>query len=126
MALIQLPANTFDPPTILAQDPCLNCWSIRQLKALEMYLWAVRAGYSLPRQLDTLQTLSACWKDPCVSERKRFIARITKNLEELIDSELVTSLADIQEDLKCIDCLKPDTVDAAMTYAFMKHFDTVL
>ena len=123
MALISLPALDYTPETVLGETPCLECLSLSQLKQVEMYLFGVAAGYSFPTQVSTLIQDSACWT--CTDERRQYIARIIA-LSNNLHAVLPSGVADIIDDIKCLECMSPDQIRAALTYAYIKHFNVVL
>lgn len=104
------------PDDLLAQTPCFHCLSVTQLRMVELFLWATKAGYTLPDDLDDLLRDSACWNCTDVGDKRRLEGRVASLANSM--TEQLGAIADIIEAMKCIPCIKLGQLDSAITYAF--------
>lgn len=116
MAVAPTPCAIAD---LTAANPCLNCLSVHQLKALYAYLVS---NYSTATTVSEAIDTTNCW---CTS-KKDLLKFMVSALMDV--SQANTAWADLIEAAKCFECATPhqlDTIIAAkLCLALRSYFAT--
>lgn len=93
------------PKTLIGTNPCLDCLSEKELKAILLYIFAYLNSHTITEAL----TDSACFR--CLSKKQRLHSLVAiladKFLEEVDVPTIITSI-------KCLECSSDDQIEAAL------------
>ena len=112
-----MPALTCIPPSeTLKNDPCLACFSEKELLAL-MVIAMSESTRTYSEDIPQLLVDSACWT--CLS-KKQMLQAMAAMLKNLFLSG--SSISDIKERMKCIECSSQKQLQAAFMFLMCTSF----
>ena|ERR1039457_1183664 len=108
-----MPALTCSPSALKNANPCLNCLSEKELKAIIVYALRTSSGLTMEQtNINAAGYKSLSRKDMLVA----FTAMITNQLVPGV------SVSDLRKDVRCNGCGSDKAIEAALTYLFCAYF----
>lgn len=107
------------PANLMDTYPCLKCMSKSDLRLMLLWLMTYLSSYDLSEAgaLDQLLEDSACFT--CLSDKQRLQAMVAV-IGDAFGKEFTSET--FLADTKCLRCLKPGQVDAAIVYLLCQWF----
>lgn len=95
----------------LALHPCVTCLNPKELDTIIVVLLAIKAGYTLPADLNTLIDTTACIKCYSDTQLKQSLASFLwqQNSPNSTDDELIAMG-------KCLQCVDPQVMKVLYGY----------
>lgn len=113
MAIIQIGRATITPKDLLADYPCFECLSEREMLAVFVLVANELLGtYTLPDQVDEMLSDSACFD--CLSDKQKMQAIISA-MSQVAYYGTDKTIDDIRNEIKCLLCAPPGLLKAAAT-----------
>lgn len=120
MAVLNLPHTTSKVPNDYGSDnPCFPCLSETELFAIGAAILARANHYSLPDDLGTLLSASACWD--CMSDKQQLEALLGELKATYADA---VSLDTLRDEAKCLPCLEPKKIRSMILWLLAALFGT--
>lgn len=85
--------------------PCVTCLNPKELDSLIINLLAIKAGYTLPDDLDTLVDATVCLKCYTETQLKQSLAAFLWE-----QNAAAVSAEDLMAQAKCLQCVDPKTL----------------